>query len=216
MRPAIGTEHVLYAYVLHKTICACYCPQHALYAMNTLLLKLADLLCCDHPCLDAVSHALQERTALADTPGSVFTRKCEALLVEGSFGEVLNEFAEQVDVLFKKVTDKGEGWWSLLRLLAIVSPVHSLTVIQPHAFCASQQAWIAAWTCSCTSHRGCRKMSGQRQQPRSLQQSQQRCAAERAHALRLSFVLAQGLPFACTHQQPSAAWKGTRMKRSMQ
>jgi hypothetical protein len=50
---------------------------------------------------------LQERTALADTPGSTFTRKCEALLVEGSFGELLSEFAAQVDLLLRKVTDKG-------------------------------------------------------------------------------------------------------------
>ncbi len=50
----------------------------------------------------------QERTALADTPGSRFTAKCEALIAEVNFGELLSEFTAHIDLLFKKVTDKGE------------------------------------------------------------------------------------------------------------
>ena len=54
---------------------------------------------------------VQERTALADTPGSRFTSKCEALIAEVDFGELLSEFTAHIDLLFKKITDKGEGWY---------------------------------------------------------------------------------------------------------
>jgi hypothetical protein len=51
--------------------------------------------------------AMQEYTALADTPGSKFTADCEASLASGNYSELLDLFTSQIGLLFGKVTDKG-------------------------------------------------------------------------------------------------------------
>ena len=51
------------------------------------------------------AHLLQVRTALADTPGSVFFANCEAVFTEARFEELLNIFIEKFSLLFSKATD---------------------------------------------------------------------------------------------------------------
>ncbi len=87
---------------------------------------------------------MQERTALADTPGSQFTSKCEALIAEVNFGELLSEFTAHIDLLFKKVTDKGANrvvhiWLCTCCPIASFQCEVSMLVLQ--------RAWIAVWMC---------------------------------------------------------------------
>ena len=49
----------------------------------------------------------QARTALADTPGSLFVTKCEALLAEQQYAELLDELVKHFDLLFSKDPDRG-------------------------------------------------------------------------------------------------------------
>ena len=51
---------------------------------------------------------LQNRTALANTPGSLFYKECEAASAKGDFLALLDRFVEQTDVLFSKIPEKGE------------------------------------------------------------------------------------------------------------
>ena len=51
---------------------------------------------------------VQNRTALANTPGSLFFKECEEAFAKGDFLTILNRFVEQADVLFTKITDKGK------------------------------------------------------------------------------------------------------------
>lgn len=48
---------------------------------------------------------LQGRTALADTPGSAFYRKCEELIAEDKFDALLDAFIETFDVLFARAPE---------------------------------------------------------------------------------------------------------------
>ncbi|KAK9831893.1 hypothetical protein WJX81_006639 [Elliptochloris bilobata] len=50
----------------------------------------------------------QVRTALADTPGSLFVTKCESLLAEQHFAELLTALVQHFDLLFSKDTDRGD------------------------------------------------------------------------------------------------------------
>ena len=50
---------------------------------------------------------MQNRTALANTPGSLFFKECEEVFAKGDFLTLLKKFVEQTDVLFTKITDKG-------------------------------------------------------------------------------------------------------------
>ncbi len=54
----------------------------------------------------------QNRTALANTPGSLFFKECEEAFAKGDFLTILNRFVEQADVLFTKIPDKGEQYLS--------------------------------------------------------------------------------------------------------
>ena len=49
----------------------------------------------------------QVRTALADTPGSLFVTQCEALLAEQQFSELLTALVQHFELLFSKDTDRG-------------------------------------------------------------------------------------------------------------
>ena len=50
---------------------------------------------------------MQNRTALANTPGSLFFKECEEVFAKGDFLTLLKKFLEQTDVLFTKTTNKG-------------------------------------------------------------------------------------------------------------
>ncbi|CAL5225689.1 g8554 [Coccomyxa viridis] len=50
----------------------------------------------------------KNRTALANTPGSLFFKECEEAFAKGDFLTILNRFVEQADVLFTKISDKGD------------------------------------------------------------------------------------------------------------
>ena len=49
----------------------------------------------------------QARTALADTPGSLFAAKCEALQAEQQYAELLEQLVQHFDLLFTKDPDRG-------------------------------------------------------------------------------------------------------------
>lgn len=49
---------------------------------------------------------LQDRTALADTPGSRLASDCENLLAEGRLGELLNRLVEHIGLIFNKLDGK--------------------------------------------------------------------------------------------------------------
>ena len=87
---------------------------------------------------------VQERTALADTPGSRFTTKCEGLIAEVSFGELLSDFTEHIDLLFRKVADKGEDYLRLIHCHALGAALEADDEV---SMLALQRAWIAAWMC---------------------------------------------------------------------
>lgn len=57
----------------------------------------------------------QARTALADTPGSLFVTKCEALLAEQQYAELLDELVKHFDLLFSKDPDRGTAPCAYLR-----------------------------------------------------------------------------------------------------
>ena len=49
----------------------------------------------------------QARTALADTPGSLFAAKCEALQSEQKYAELLEQLVQHFDLLFSKDSERG-------------------------------------------------------------------------------------------------------------
>ncbi len=49
----------------------------------------------------------QARTALADTPGSLFSAKCEALQAEQQYAELLEQLVQHFDLLFSKDQERG-------------------------------------------------------------------------------------------------------------
>lgn len=51
--------------------------------------------------------SVQERTVLADTPGSRFATECETLLAETKFAELLELLVGKSDLLFTKL-DRGD------------------------------------------------------------------------------------------------------------
>lgn len=57
---------------------------------------------------EAYLSVLQNRTALANTPGSLFFKQCEAASAKGDLLALLDRFVEQTDVLFTKIPEKGE------------------------------------------------------------------------------------------------------------
>ncbi|KAK9828739.1 hypothetical protein WJX72_001837 [[Myrmecia] bisecta] len=48
----------------------------------------------------------QDRTVLAETPGSRFSSDCEALQAEGKFADLLSRLASQLELLFAKAAEK--------------------------------------------------------------------------------------------------------------
>ncbi len=57
----------------------------------------------------------QATTALAETPGSRFTGECEALLRDERYGDLMDKFAQNLDLVLSKATsDQGDasmgGW----------------------------------------------------------------------------------------------------------
>ncbi|CAL8466885.1 g6421 [Coccomyxa elongata] len=50
----------------------------------------------------------QTYTALADTPGTNFSTKCEALLAAGEYSKLLDQFVAQIELLFNKISDKAD------------------------------------------------------------------------------------------------------------
>ena len=50
---------------------------------------------------------MHERTKLADTPGSKFTADCLSLVAEARYGELLNRWLAQIELLLAKAQDKG-------------------------------------------------------------------------------------------------------------
>ncbi len=56
---------------------------------------------------ELVTCVRQVRTALADTPGLLYVTKCESLLAEQQFAELLDELVKHFDLLFSKDSDRG-------------------------------------------------------------------------------------------------------------
>ncbi len=56
---------------------------------------------------DTLPAVRQARTALADTPGSLFSAKCEALQAEQQYAELLEQLVQHFDLLFSKDTERG-------------------------------------------------------------------------------------------------------------
>lgn len=57
------------------------------------------------PCLKCVMPS-QDRTALADTPGSRLASECEVLLAEGNLGGLLDRLGEHINLIFNKLDGK--------------------------------------------------------------------------------------------------------------
>ena len=50
---------------------------------------------------------MQDRTQLADTPGSKYTQDCLSLVSEARYGELLSRWLGQIELLLAKAQDKG-------------------------------------------------------------------------------------------------------------
>ena len=63
-------------------------------------------------------HFAQDRTQLADTPGSKYTQDCLSLISEARFGELLSRWLSQIELLLAKAQDKGVPYLLITAVIA--------------------------------------------------------------------------------------------------
>jgi hypothetical protein len=107
---------------LHTTkMLACHVP--AGYALQLLSVHL----CVSQP-------LLQGKTALADTPGSIFLAECTRLAGELAYDELIKKLASQLDVVFAQSSEKGAPHAMLARGVCLCPKLQYIS-----------EGWGACW-----------------------------------------------------------------------